>query len=737
MNLFALSGLLIVVSCTVMAGLVYFPNRTSRVNRLWAIFCLAVSLWGLGALLIGLTPEPRLALIWWRVAHVGIIFIPVLFYHFVVVFTNVRRPQVLAAAYAAAGLFLLADATPLFVTHVRKVFGAFYYNSPPGPLYVPFVLFFVGMLLVSHLELWRSLHRARPREQRILFRWFLVGTSIGFAGGATCFLPVFGIDLYPVGNFAVPMFPLIMAYAFLRYRLMDVNLAIARGASFLLIYAFVVAAPFVAGRLLRPVWEDVLGSWWWAAPVVLMGLLASASPVVFLVVSRRLEQKLWQAQRRYHRTLISASSGMTRVKAIKRLCRLIVHMVNRTVGLTNTALFLYDEPKGQRYVLQEARYQSLFPAALAIEPDDPLIALLRERKDLLVVEELQAAAEGKGEERSAGRSAQVYAWMRRLEAKLIVPSFSGDRLLAFLVLGGKRSGAPYATDDIAIFSGLANQAALAIENAMFFEELRANEAYMIQSEKLASLGQLASGMAHEIHNPLTIISGEAQLYLERFKGQDEKVDTVLRSIIEECQRAADITRRILRFAKPAPPDFTAVDLRATIEESLTLAGYQVRMEQVERVVQVAERLPKVRGNQNQLQEVLLNLILNACQAMGQHGGRLALSAAPNGSTVELRVTDTGPGIPAGALRKVFDPFYTTKPTGTGLGLFVSQRIVKLHAGTIEVESTEGKGTCFTIQLPVWPSEPSSAKNGPGATGFAEGQDSALSQDAPQPVVESK
>ena len=237
---------------------------------------------------------------------------------------------------------------------------------------------------------------------------------------------------------------------------------------------------------------------------------------------------------------------------------------------------------------------------------------------------------------------------------------------------------------------------------MFFEELRDNEAYMIQSEKLASLGQLASGMAHEIHNPLTIISGEAQLYLERFKDQDAKVDEVLRSIIEECQRAADITRRILRFAKPAPADLAPIDLKATIEESLTLAGYQVRMEKVERIVEVPSDLPKVRANQNQIQEVILNLILNAIQAMGEKGGRLKVRAeAANGSFVQFQIADTGPGIPVSKLTKVFDPFYTTKPTGTGLGLFVSQRIVKAHGGTIDVSSAEGKGACFTIRLPIW------------------------------------
>ncbi|MBI3321742.1 MAG: GAF domain-containing protein [Candidatus Omnitrophica bacterium] len=701
MNPFALSGLLVVITCTMTAGLAYFTNRASRVNQLWAAFAMATSLWGLGALLVGLTADPRLALVWWRLAYVGIVFIPALFYHFVVVFTGLRRPQSVKASYAASTVFLLADASPLFITHVRKAFGQFYYKAPDSFLYLAFVVFFVGMALLSHLELWRALRRTKERRRRLLLAWFLAAILISFVGGATCFLPVFGVALYPYGNFAACLFPLLMAYAFLRYRLIDVNLALARALTFLATYALVFGVPLWVGARYQAAWQEVLGSWWWAAPVVLMGLLASASSMILLTVTRRLEQRLVHAQRRYHRTLVAASSGMTRIKDIQRLCRVITYMVNRTVRLTNASLFLY-EPKEQRYALKAVRYPSSIPADMSVEQGHPLVEMLQGKKDLVVVEELQAALESPHAHAQGRQQMEAaYTWMRALEARLIVPSFSNDRLLAFLVLGGKCSGEAYATDDIAIFSGLANQAALAIENALFFEELRTNEAYMIQSEKLASLGQLASGMAHEIHNPLAIISGEAQLYLERFKGQDAKVDEVLLSIIEECKRAADITRRILRFAKPAPTDVTPVDLKATIEESLSLAAYQVRLERVERQLDVPDDLPKVRSNQNQLQEVLLNLILNACQAMGEKGGKLMLSARANGSHIVLKVADTGPGIPVSIQRKVFDPFYTTKPTGTGLGLFVSQRIVKSHGGTIELESTEGKGTCFTIHLPVW------------------------------------
>ncbi len=409
---------------------------------------------------------------------------------------------------------------------------------------------------------------------------------------------------------------------------------------------------------------------------------------------------MWKSQRRYHRTLIAASNGMTRIKELGKLCRLIVYVVNRTVGLSNTALLLY-QPKQERYELMAVRYKQTLPAELVIGQAEPLIALLKQERELLLLDELtDLLNSGRAEAAQQATLETVVAWMRQHEVRLIVPSFSQEELLAFLALGPKRNNEAYNTDDIAIFSALANQATLAIENALFFEELKNNEAYMVQSEKLASLGQLASGMAHEIHNPLTIISGEAQLYLERFKTQDQKVDDLLHSIIEECHRAADITRRILRFAKPSPQEFGEVNLGTTLQETLTLAGYQVHLEKVERKGEVPPDLPLVRGNQNQLQEVFLNLVLNACQAMGAAGGSLALTVKRVEDQAELTFADTGPGIPASKLLKIFDPFYTTKSTGTGLGLFVSQRIIRAHGGTIEAHSVEGQGTTFIIRLPL-------------------------------------
>ena len=444
------------------------------------------------------------------------------------------------------------------------------------------------------------------------------------------------------------------------------------------------------------------GDWWWTVPVGLFGLLAAEGPIVFLLIVQQMDRQKALLQQRYHRTLVAAANGMTRIKELVHLCRLIVYMVNRTVGLTNSALFLFDKPH-QCYRLVAVRYKHLMPHELALSETDPVVEWLRSERRLVVRDELRRSrAPGPNEHLAVS----VGSWMHELEMALIVPSFSSDRLLGFLVLGGKRTGQAYTHDDLELFSALTNQGALGIENAIFFEELKTNEAYMIQSEKLASLGQLASGMAHEIHNPLTIISGEAQLHLERARGRDEAVDRVLQSIIEECHRAAEITRRVMKFARLAPSQFGPVDLRATFTESLILVGYQVRLGTIDQHLSFPNDLPQVRGHQNQLQEVFLNLILHAYRSMGEQGGRLDVVARALPGEVELRFSDTGPAIPKHKLAGLFDPFplrpTTAKLEGSGLGLFVSQRIIRAHGGSIDVRSVEGEGTTFIIRLPEAP-----------------------------------
>ena len=230
------------------------------------------------------------------------------------------------------------------------------------------------------------------------------------------------------------------------------------------------------------------------------------------------------------------------------------------------------------------------------------------------------------------------------------------------------------------------------------------EAQAIQSEKMAAVGTLVSGVAHELNNPLTSIAGLAEFLLEQPEDAVPDRDH-LRVIAEEAQRAGSIVRNLLSFARKGTAQREPVDLSDVVERTLFLMGWELKLQSITVEKHLATDLPPVRGDRQQLQQVVLNLMSNATQAVtGLPPGlprRIALSAAAEGDRVVVRVADTGLGIPADVLPQIFSPFFTTKPQGegTGLGLFISYGIVEEHGGTLTAGSRPGAGATFTVSIP--------------------------------------
>ena len=226
---------------------------------------------------------------------------------------------------------------------------------------------------------------------------------------------------------------------------------------------------------------------------------------------------------------------------------------------------------------------------------------------------------------------------------------------------------------------------------------------LVQAEKLATLGQLIAGIAHELNNPLAAMVGHAQML--RLGQQDPKVAARADRIVDAAQRATRIVRNFLTVARRHHPERVAVSVNEIVTKTLELLAYQLRVGNVEVESALAPDLPQIAGDPHQLQQVVLNLVNNAIQAMAPGGqGRLGVtsSLSPDRSTIRLAVTDNGPGIPPEHLPRVLEPFFTTKPQGegTGLGLAIAQGIVTDHGGIIAVESTLGQGATFTVTLPA-------------------------------------
>lgn len=220
-----------------------------------------------------------------------------------------------------------------------------------------------------------------------------------------------------------------------------------------------------------------------------------------------------------------------------------------------------------------------------------------------------------------------------------------------------------------------------------------------RSEQLASVGRLAAGVAHEINNPLTGVLAFADMMREK-ENMDEQDLQDLELIIRETKRAREIVRGLLDFARETPSLKTHLNINDVIRQTTRLLGKRDAFQNIFIVEDLAEDLPPVSGDKNQLQQVLVNLALNGCEAMPD-GGTLMLSSRLEDGHVVVKVTDTGCGIKKEHLDQVFEPFFTTKPVGkgTGLGLSVSYGILRQHGGTLEVESQERNGTTFTITLP--------------------------------------
>ena len=231
------------------------------------------------------------------------------------------------------------------------------------------------------------------------------------------------------------------------------------------------------------------------------------------------------------------------------------------------------------------------------------------------------------------------------------------------------------------------------------------ESSLLQSEKMSAVGQLAAGVAHEINNPLGIILGFAQSVVKRIKNEDDPLALPLKTIEREAVRCRNLVQNLLVFSRASnSAQSDGVDLNAAAESALSLILAQTKTHNVELVQELASGLPRIRVNITQFQQILINLANNSIDAMPQ-GGTLTIGTSlprKRPGYVELRVRDTGAGIPKELQKKIFEPFFTTKEVGkgTGLGLSLVYEIVQKHGGTIELESKEGKGTEFTVCLPV-------------------------------------
>jgi two-component system NtrC family sensor kinase len=673
-------------------------NPKSIVNITFGGVCLCTAYWqGTWALLFNVE-DPTLAMFLVRIGYSGIVFIPVIFFHFIATLTNLGDPRLVRLFYILGGAFLFTLwFSDLFISGAYRFSWGYYPKA--GPVHPLFLIALTIMLLraLALLNIYRSQVASQPIKVNQT-RYVAISTVI-YSFSASDFIVNYGFGFYPVGFVFTTAYTVIIAYAIIQYRLLDISLLIKKT----LVYASLLATLLVPCYGLVVLAQQVrfgrIDYLFSLGILILFIAIGFFFPKFRFMTEDALERVLFKRRIDYRETLVRSSKEMVSIVELENLSNSLVKTVSRALGTETASLYLLDETKGV-YNLKAniGQEKERYPQVL-LSKTDPLVQRLTGSQEGIVKEELEMA-----QDELSGL--QVAEKMSELEAEISVPISSKEKLIGILNLGHKQEKEIYSSEDLELLSTLANQAAIAIENARLYENLKQSQDTLRRADRLSSLGLLTAGLAHEIRNPLVAIRTFTQLLPERY--DDAEFREGFQGIaLKEVDRICGLINDLLSFARPSRPNVAEENMNDVVDGIARILETEAKEKGVEITRDFGPNLPRVWIDREQMKQVFMNLILNAIQAM-REGGSIFLStrltsrndARHPGQFVQVEVRDTGVGIPLENLDHIFDPFFTSKDEGSGLGLSISHQIVQEHGGYVTVESKVGVGTTFCINLPI-------------------------------------
>jgi signal transduction histidine kinase len=392
---------------------------------------------------------------------------------------------------------------------------------------------------------------------------------------------------------------------------------------------------------------------------------------------------------------------------LKELSNFLVNSLGESLNLMSCSLLVWNEKKG-RYVLASSYGLNVQQALRCeLEPTNDLVKLILERREAVDKENVLP-----------GLTWQEASRLERsfdlLQCSLVFPLFDLNQSLVGLVAVCKRfKSALSREEETRIYTDMLSLASVAISNALSFEKVKQDMAELKQvqlkhlhSPKLSALEQLAGGIAHEIHNPLTVISGRAQiLLLRKSNNLDPKVEDVLKTIVTQTKRAAEITRKLILFSQESHGQKEWLSFEGVIDDTIALLSYRMNLDQIQIKKRIDPSAPLFMADITEMRELFLNLLLNSVRAIGKQGViTVIVRYKEEEARWEIKVADTGCGIPKENFEKLFDPFFSTHHEAVGLGLYIVQQILKHYDGYIDIDSELNKGTVVKIELPQQTSE---------------------------------
>ena len=756
MNILAIASGLLALTCFSLAAFIY-KNTRSPLHRLWTYFNICVGIWGAGILFASLTSDPKVAFRNWQIAHCGGFFVSVFFYHVIHNFCNLKNKFFLFLVYGQAILFFVLNLFGLAGYEVHLTFDTIYYVKAANIIYVFVTFFWFLPVIYGHVVLFLSFREATG-ERRKQMKYLFASMLVGFSGGAQHFLPVYNINIYPYGNFLITIYTLIATYAIFRHRLLEIDVIVRKTLVFAGLTAFVFGVFSAATFIVREVLSVYLGaSNLWTYVISIFLIVLGYDPIRNLLINVT-DRFLFQKKYDYQKLLKDATKGISKIESLNHLFGLVTHFITMRMRVVNAAILTKIEEEN-RFSLEYQRGYSQNYLTYYVNVDAPMIQHLAVEKEPIDLEKVNEQIQVQSTARKNEADMQEYDYrvikqqMEELEAAVCIPSFLGDELRNVLVIGPKKSGGYYSEDDLNVLFTLAQESAIAIENARLYDEaikkthelekineqlegaksqltealreteaankqLQDTQAQLIHEQKMATLGRLAASVGHEVNNPLTILSmNVSRAVLKYRKNPDLKVTDILdvfQKMEQNISRIKAVVNTLTGLLKKSEKGkFEPLSLKLILEETLPLVQFQTYLDNLagtEVEFNIPANLPLIRGDLERLQEVFLNLFINAYHAMsGRRNPRITVTAdamPENPGMIAVNFRDNGKGMDEETVKKIFNYGFTTKPPGkgSGLGLYMCKYIIELHGGDIKVQSTPGVGTTFLLTIPAFTEE---------------------------------
>jgi signal transduction histidine kinase len=657
--------------------------RGSRVatTRAFAWMTATLVLWNLDIFALYYFADEAEAEYWSRIFRTGILLSPAAVFHstlFITGFERDARWRRVAIAGHTLGLMLAIVA--LFPHTLVETLTPHRWGWYPVPsrLYSLFSAYGVVYLVLSIVIMWRRYRAPLSSRQRLQIQLFFFAGLFQVPFALTNLLPVYGINIYPLGNLGNVVWTALIAYAIVRHRFMDLDYVVRKVVSFLL-SAGVVLIPAAFGVASLSSALGVEAPLLVGSATVAVGLLAAILiPTLQRAIETKVHQAIFAHRYDYRLRLRQLSSELVHVFDERQLVRRLGDQLIDVLELETATIYVRDDRARalvQRYPDGDATFEGADVGALEALTEPMLMV------------ELEAMG--------APLAARLAEW----GWEVVFPLRVKDRLIGLVGLGRNRDLRIVSREDLHILEGVASGASVAIENARLSRELRRSETALERANRLSSIGTLAAGIAHEIRNPLTAVKTFLDLLPQRL--DDPEFVTSFRELsLNELKRVTNLITELLAFGKSTSTERRLVELDQVLDQVVRLLDSTARKRQVVLRNQIAAHVPAVWADADQIKQIVLNLVLNAIDASAADSIVTLALHASRGDTVMLEVRDQGSGIPPEQLESVFHPFFTTKEQGTGLGLSLVHQMVVEHGGEIGVDSEVGRGSVFRVTLPI-------------------------------------